>query len=110
MTPKRSEVPVTPLGRKPAEPQTPAGLIAAGSLADRNMVIGKGLQRFVLLHLARHLSRLSLSRPCPRYAIVQGAPGCGKTSSIEKIPTSVPFSAPGVGFDRLYVFSSHFTI
>src|SRR5262245_12002179 len=70
-----------PIGKRP-DAVTHAGYQRAGSHDRPEMNVPEGLWLFVLRHVARHYTpSLAATRPA-RFAVIQGAPGEGKTESV----------------------------
>src|SRR5262245_30803436 len=69
------------VAKKPAVVSHP-GYQRAGSYDRFDMKVPEGLALFVLRHITRHYApSLAAHRP-PRFAVVQGPPGEGKTESV----------------------------
>ena len=76
-----SELVALPIGKKPGALSHP-GYQRAGSHDRPEMKVPEELALFVLRHIARHYTPShSIMRP-PRFAVIQGAPGEGKTESV----------------------------
>src|SRR5947208_4067294 len=76
-----TELVTLPIGKKPGGGSHP-GYQRAGSHDRPEMKVPEELRLFVLRHIARHYTpSLSIMRP-PRFAVIQGAPGEGKTESV----------------------------
>lgn len=63
------------------------GLIRSGAMAERQMRLSEPLELAVMRHLGRHATGSARRNRAARFLVVQGPPGSGKTSSIEKIVT-----------------------
>src|SRR5262249_41316731 len=76
-----TELVALPLGKKLGAVSHP-GYQRAGSHDRPEMKVSEELRLCVLRHIARHYtSSLAVTRP-PRFAVIQGAPGEGKTEGV----------------------------
>src|SRR5258708_31967937 len=77
----KSDLVALPFGKKP-QPLTHPGCQPAGSYDQAGMKVSEKLERFLLCQIARHYMS-SVALP-PRFAVINGRPGDGKTYGVRK--------------------------